>query len=274
MNRTTRIAHLASVALMAAGVLAATGVGFAQSWAGLYGWGTDHGLNDWKAMSFPAMVDVFIGVGELGLFALTLEGHRLRKTALSWADLVLPGAIATTGWGVSLAFNVGHVDHELSDQLTAAVPPVASMLGLLVLLRTLHRLVTRAPVATPDLAPVTRDEMRDEMTPSWWPLPDLGSAGEAPDGYALWEEIEPSRETLPPALPEAADDKPETGTTVQKIEQIDPDLAEVVATARDRFAEVLATGRLPSVRQLRRELRIGHPKAKRVYIVLASEVAS
>jgi hypothetical protein len=274
MNRTTRIAHLASVALMAVGVLAATGVGFAQSWAGLYGWGTEHGLNDWKAMSFPAMVDVFIGVGELGLFALTLEGHRLRKTALSWADLLLPGAIATTGWGVSLAFNVGHVDHELSDQLTAAVPPVASMLGLLVLLRTLHRLVMRAPVATasPDAVLATPGDgvTTAVATPVWWPLPDLGSAGEATDGYALWDEIGPSRETLPPALPEAPDDESEA----DGFSSIEPDLVSVIATARDRFAEVLATGGLPSVRQLRRELRIGHPKAKRVYIVLAAEAAS
>ncbi|WP_141581311.1 DUF2637 domain-containing protein [Actinomadura sp. WMMA1423] len=273
MNRTTRIAHLASVALMAAGVLAATGVGFAQSWAGLYGWAIEHGLNDWKAMSFPAMVDVFIGVGELGLFALTLEGHRLRKSALSWADLFLPGAIATTGWGVSLAFNVGHVDHELSDQLTAAVPPVASMLGLLVLLRTLHRLVTRAPVATTgldaELAAPDGGAATVVASPSWWPLPDLGSAGQAADGYALWDEIEPSRETLPPALPEAPDDEPE------QCEEppVEPDLVPVVATARDRYAEVLATGALPSVRQLRRELRIGHPKARLVREALAVEGA-
>ncbi|WP_141579639.1 DUF2637 domain-containing protein [Actinomadura sp. WMMA1423] len=274
MNRTTRIAHLASVAFMATGVLAATGVGFAQSWAGLYGWATEHGLNDWKAMSFPAMVDVFIGVGELGLFALTLEGHRLRKSALSWADLLLPGAIATTGWGVSLAFNIGHVDHELSDQLTAAVPPVASMLGLLVLLRTLHRLVTRAPVATtgpaPEFASPFEGPARAVASSSWWPLPDLGSAGEAVDGYALWDEIEPSREPLPAALPEAPDDEPEQGAEAP----VEPDLVPVVATARDRYAEVLATGGLPSVRQLRRELRIGHPKARRVRIILAAEAAS
>ncbi|MEV4000975.1 DUF2637 domain-containing protein [Actinomadura sp. NPDC049753] len=274
MNRTTRIAHLASVAFMATGVLAATGVGFAQSWAGLYGWASDHGLNHWKAMSFPAMVDVFIGVGELGLFALTLEGHRLRRTALSWVDLLLPGAIATTGWGVSLAFNVGHVDHELSDQLTAAVPPVASMLGLLVLLRTLHRLVTRAPVATtgPDaeFAAPGDGVTTAVATPVWWPLPDLGSAGETANGYALWDEIEPSRETLPAALPEAPDDEP----PVSESSDIEPDLAEVVATARDRYAEVLATGAVPSVRRLRRELRIGHPKAKRVYTILAAEAAS
>lgn len=51
----------------------------------------------------------------------------------------------------------------------------------------------------------------------------------------------------------------------------DPDLAPVVATARDRYAEVLASGALPSVRALRKELRIGHPRAVRVRAALEAE---
>ena len=143
MNRATRIAHLTAVGVMAVAVLIATADGFAQSWVGLYQWAHAHGLTDWKAKSFPLMVDVFILVGELGMFALALEGHKLTRRAMSWLDLAIPAVIAAAGWCVSLAFNVGRADHELSDQLTAAVPPIASMLGLLVLLRTLHRLVGR-----------------------------------------------------------------------------------------------------------------------------------
>ncbi len=52
------------------------------------------------------------------------------------------------------------------------------------------------------------------------------------------------------------------------------ELAPVVATARDRFAELLATGAVPSVRALRRELRIGHPRAVRVRAALEDESAS
>lgn len=43
----------------------------------------------------------------------------------------------------------------------------------------------------------------------------------------------------------------------------------VVSDARDRFAEVLSGGDVPSVRALRRELRIGHPRAVRVRAALA-----
>ncbi|MFI0354495.1 DUF2637 domain-containing protein [Actinomadura sp. 9N407] len=51
----------------------------------------------------------------------------------------------------------------------------------------------------------------------------------------------------------------------------DEPLAELLATARDRFAEPLATGALPSVRALRRELRVGHPRAVAVRSALTGD---
>src|SRR5690348_15091068 len=99
MSRPTLVAHRATVLLMAIGVLVATGDGFAQSYAGLYRWAVEHHLSEWKAESFPLLVDLFVLVGELGLFALALEGHRLRKSGLSWLDAALPFGIATAGWG-------------------------------------------------------------------------------------------------------------------------------------------------------------------------------
>jgi hypothetical protein len=45
----------------------------------------------------------------------------------------------------------------------------------------------------------------------------------------------------------------------------------VVATARDRFAETLAAGTVPSVRAIRKEMRVGHPKATRIRAALAEE---
>jgi hypothetical protein len=132
-----------AVTLMAAAVLTATGGGFAQSYAGLYHWALEHGLHGWKAESFPLLVDLFIIVGELGLFLLALDAFVLhRKQLMSWLDFCLPLFIALAGWTASLIFNVGHVvQRQFSYQATAAVPPIVSMLGLFVLLRTLHRYV-------------------------------------------------------------------------------------------------------------------------------------
>lgn len=134
-----------TVALMGAAVMTATADGFVQSYAGLYHWALEHGLTGWKAQSFPLMVDLFIVVGELGLFLLAIDAYRVRrKQMLSWLDFLLPGLIAAAGWTASLIFNIGHVQsREFSYQATAAVPPIVSMLGLLVLLRTLHRYVAQ-----------------------------------------------------------------------------------------------------------------------------------
>ncbi|MFG2002964.1 DUF2637 domain-containing protein [Spirillospora sp. NPDC048911] len=136
---------------MATAVLTATAGGFAQSYAGLYHWALEHGLRGWKAESFPLLVDLFIIVGELGLFLLAIDAFVLqRRRLLSWLDFGLPLSIALAGWTASLIFNVGHVgERAFSYQATAAVPPIVSMLGLFVLLRTLHRYVQDEPEPEP-----------------------------------------------------------------------------------------------------------------------------
>ncbi|MCW2919147.1 MAG: hypothetical protein JWN52_7215 [Actinomycetia bacterium] len=145
---TRGIARTITIVLMGVMVIIATGDGFAQSYSGLYGWALEHKVTGWKAESFPLLVDLFIGVGELGLFLLAIDGHKLTRRALSWVDLLIPGATALGGWVVSLVFNVGHVQGgQFSDQATAAIPPVASMVGLVILLRTLHRYVDHAETA-------------------------------------------------------------------------------------------------------------------------------
>lgn len=176
--------HGLTILLMGLGVIAATAVGFAQSWAGLYGWGVEHGLTEWKAVSFPAMVDTFIGIGELGLFALALEGHRLRQS-LGVADLLLPLSLATGGWAASLAFNVGHVAQVWTTQITAGVPPVASMLGLFVMLRTLHRLVSRpGPGLQPASGTVGHPAEVDGHTTGQPPMDTTAPASPAPEEAA------------------------------------------------------------------------------------------
>src|SRR4051812_34478495 len=96
------VARYTAVAFMGTAVLVATGDGFAQSYAGLYGWAVEHGLHGWKSDSFPLLVDLFVAIGELGLFLLAIDGHRLRRSLLSWTDLLLPLLVAVAGWTASL----------------------------------------------------------------------------------------------------------------------------------------------------------------------------
>ncbi|MBD2897358.1 hypothetical protein amrb99_63180 [Actinomadura sp. RB99] len=299
MTRPTFFAHRATIVLMAVVVLVATGDGFAQSYAGLYHWATEHHLKTWKADTFPLLVDLFVAVGELGMFALALEGHRLRKSVMSWADVALPFGIAAAGWGVSLVFNVGSVGHRFSDQATAAVPPVASMLGLLVLLRTLHRLVTR-PADELDASVSVRATVADADSPEgvangyamWAALEDTPPAAVEPvattDPLDDWyDETEPESVAEIPSdsngVPEPAPES-ETGGRDQdetdpeavatgetggpESDETDPVLEPVIATARDRFADVIATGGLPSVRAVRREMRVGYPRAVQIRAAL------
>ncbi len=162
-SKAAAITRWGAVSLMATAVLTATAGGFAQSYAGLYQWALEHGLHGWKAGSFPLLVDLFIVVGELGLFLLAIDAFVLkRRHLLSWLDFMLPLFIALAGWTASLIFNVGHVvQREFSYQATAAVPPIVSMLGLFVLLRTLHRYVSTEERANEEAAaPAAAEEQR------------------------------------------------------------------------------------------------------------------
>lgn len=47
----------------------------------------------------------------------------------------------------------------------------------------------------------------------------------------------------------------------------------LIASARERFEELLATGKEPSIRAIRRELGIGHPRAKSVLAALQESAA-
>lgn len=243
MTRTSRWAHRASVALMAVTVLIATGDGFAQSYAGLYHWALEHSLHGWKAESFPLMVDLFILVGELGMFALALEGHKLTRRALSWADLGLPAGIAAGGWVVSLAFNVGAVRAELADQLTAAVPPIASMLGLVVLLRTLHRLVGRAAASEAPAETAAAEPVAGQGAPSW----------------VFW----------PPFIAVDRDDQGAEEPGVPEIEAGVPGVPGAYPEIARPFVAELEQGRLPSYRVIKKRLGVGQDKAREVREELA-----
>lgn len=81
---------------------------------------------------------------------------------------------------------------------------------------------------------------------------------------------------LPPAAPVVATMAPDGEGQAAALVDVAADpvpsgllVDPMIATARDRFGETLAAGTAPSVRALRRELRIGYPRAVRVREALA-----
>lgn len=228
------IARYVAVALMGLGVMVATADGFAQSYSGLLGWAQEHGLRGWKADSFPLLIDTFVFVGELGLFLLALDGHRLRRSLLSWLDLLVPALVAASGWGASLVFNVGRVQvHDFATEATAAVPPLASTVGLVVLLRTLHRYVAHES-ATPALVDPETFVLEQDQ--------DDDALDDTTAATLAWFKGEKKPAILP----------------------ADPALS----AARERFSAVLAAGGVPSKRAIKRELKVGHDNAVRIHAAL------
>ena len=80
-------------------------------------------------MSWPAEIDVFLAVGELALYVAYLDGWPARQPVWPWAT-------ALTGFMVSTAGNVGHIQGGLgdpvsvTDRMTAATSPLAAFAGL------------------------------------------------------------------------------------------------------------------------------------------------
>ncbi|MWA01725.1 DUF2637 domain-containing protein [Actinomadura sp. LD22] len=259
-NRVQVITRWGAIAFMAIAVMTATAGGFAQSYAGLYHWALEHGLRGWKADSFPLLVDLFIIVGELGLFLLAVDAFVLRRRdMMSWLDFFLPLAIALAGWTASLIFNVGHVGHRsFSYQATAAVPPIVSMLGLFVLLRTLHRYVSRQsaeeepkpaePAPRAIAGPVTLQQITLMPLRNTGPFPQIqvpGHSGKAiesgtngtANGTANEAATARTREAEPAAAPAPSAAAPASPAAAREPEpapapEPDPELAAVSAAAR------------------------------------------
>lgn len=198
LSLTRNAVRIVTVLLMIGIVAIATADGFAQSYSGLYEWALLHKLEGWKAESFPLLVDLFILVGELGLFLLALDGYRLRKSFLAWTDIAFPAAVAAAGWGVSLWFNVNHIPNATTeDKVTAGVPPVAAMVGLFIMLRTVHRYMSQldetknpepqtvAEVVTDHDAGIAWKALSAPETaeplPGWQPSGTLTDPAETPD---------------------------------------------------------------------------------------------
>ena len=128
-----RKAALAAITLL---VAAASFTSFAESYRALLDWATRHGLHGIWAQAWPLQVDTFIAVGELALFVALADSWSLRSRAGAWTVTML-------GLAVSVLGNVGHVNGDAANHLTAAVPPLAAAAALAVGLGVLKRVVAK-----------------------------------------------------------------------------------------------------------------------------------
>lgn len=205
--RFTELSYVIALIAIALLIIVSTSVAFIESYDGLLLWSKGHGLKGWRADAWPLQVDAFIAIGESALFIATLKAWDRRGRVFAWT-VTISGAV------VSVAANVGHVGSTyLSDQVTAALPPLAACGGLTIGLQILKRVIAdRAPSAHDAAA---CDHQTRKITPVSWKIingrigwtVDLTSRGpEHAVEKIVAEPVSPVPEALP--APEQVTEKP------------------------------------------------------------------
>ncbi|MEU6041867.1 hypothetical protein ABZ801_41450 [Actinomadura sp. NPDC047616] len=165
---------LGALALLAVIVFAATATAFAESYQGLKTWATHHRVpGTWRADIWPLQVDAYILAGEIVLLASAILRWGTRARLLGWT-------LTLSGLAASIVWNAGHVGAEASsaDHITAAVPPIAAVAGLMAALAVIKRLV--ADPVPPAVAPVRRHDVLTSRRHDVGPAPAALTA--SPDG--------------------------------------------------------------------------------------------
>jgi hypothetical protein len=220
-------------------VLVLAGIAAAGSFTHIKATATDHGQTGWMSWAIAVCID-------LTCVMAARERQRDRRTGrpprgwLSWPTLVLIGGVL-----LSLAANLAQAERSIWGWVVAGTPAAAFLVAVSMLERRAgHRAAKAAAKMVTREIPVREAAVVPEAVPEPVPVPEV-------EPVRVVVEPEPF---MPPREPE-----PVNATGYE----------EVIATARDRFSEVLATGEVPTVRMIRREMRVGHPKAKRVHEALS-----
>lgn len=122
-------------------MLVVTGIGFWLSYESLHRWAEGHGLHAQAAWAWPAVVDSFIGIGELGsaTFMWLRRGRMRWYERVSWFFL----SVTTVGFAGSLTANMASSGVDPGAQFTAALPPAAALIAFAGLIRVGHEMFDR-----------------------------------------------------------------------------------------------------------------------------------
>jgi hypothetical protein len=204
------------------------------------------------------MVDTFVAVGELALFVGMADRWQARDRVAAWS-------VTLVGLAVSIAGNIGHIaTSDLASRLTAAVPPIAAAASLSVALGVLKRVVA-SHHAVPATAPAP---MTESIPAAPEPAPRIAPVTAEP---ALPAAPAPSPVTVPVTAVETAPERtaPKPGKrapsksksraqkrTNGRARAATPEEAERI------FADDLASGVIPSQREIKSRARCGNEKSR------------
>jgi hypothetical protein len=219
-------------ALTAVVVGAVTALAFAQSFHALRTFAEAHSVvpAGWGWM-FAATIDGFVLAALLTSLSLSLQEDR---GAAPWAVR----ALAVTAAGISLVFNLQHVPTGMA-RWGAAVPPIAVLAGLEVLLLQVRRAATRQPTAAPPPPPAAAPAA--SVQPAW-----DAAAIEQPDAPDL--PAHPTREAaVDPTRPEPAPvprepDSPAVPASLLGLPEASSAEAAARQQARQLYEQLTAAG--------------------------------
>ncbi|MCW2904765.1 MAG: hypothetical protein JWO67_7030 [Streptosporangiaceae bacterium] len=203
---------------------------------------TGHGEAGATARLLPLTIDGLVFVASM----VMLDSARRGQSAPALAKVAL-----ALGIGSTVAVNVLHgVAHGSIGAIIAAWPAVT----LVVVVELLMEMIRRGRAGAGAPAEPVRDAV--EVSPAAARVPVMAGA---PDP-AITQDLAQDLAAVPQAL-----------TAVPRAparEVLETD-GPVLASARERFAEQLAAGDLPSLARIRGEMRVGHPRAVRIRAALA-----
>jgi hypothetical protein len=178
-------------------VMAASVTAFAESYNGLRKWAEQHRVTGIWADIWPLQVDAFIAAGELTLLLSALYLWPMRVRVLAWT-------VSLTGLAVSIICNAGHVGHKASiaDHLTAALPPVAAIAGLVIALSVIKQITLMNPLVLErpserthsSLAPVDEEARAPERSPE--PRPEAALEAHPVDAVVPQQSLAPPIDPL------------------------------------------------------------------------------
>jgi hypothetical protein len=196
-------------------VMAASATAFAESYNGLCKWAEQHRVTGMWADIWPLQVDAFIAAGELTLLLSALYLWPMRVRILAWT-------VSLVGLAVSIICNAGHVGTlaSISDHLTAALPPVAAIAGLVIALSVMKQISHMTAPPEPE-APMTE------------PVAATAAAWESVNGVELTVDPVPAAEPARVAEPVRSKDAAVSqngGTTygsAESVQEEEPQRVEV-----------------------------------------------
>jgi len=269
------ITALAAVAVVAIAVVAAI-----VSYRHALTVARDHGETGATAYMTPITIDGLVVVASMVM--LDAARRRQHPPGLAWCALAM-------GIGATLAVNILYgVQHGPVGAVIAAWPAVALTIAVELLMGMIRRRAVPAPAPLPVPVPVAEGGTAPAAAPATAAIAPATAAIAPAIAPAIAEE-QPKEEaataaatapaapaTAPATAPAAGGETgpEEVAATGEETETgaVRP-LPELIAAARERYAPLLAAGRLPSVRQLRREMRVGHPKAVALRAALVQAAA-